>query len=99
MRLYHPNLKWSPYLPSVIGIALGSRHLVPSCYYSVHPRSLTHCPRLYPSWSSALILWGNLARTERHMGGVYDLGILHDGIPSNPTSNFDTSQHPLCPHL
>ena len=95
----HPNLRWSPYLPSVIEIALGSRHLVPSLYFSVHSRSLTHHPRLYPSQSSALIFQGNLARTVWHTGGVYDLSITHDGTPSNPTSNFDRSQHPLCPHL
>ena len=94
-----PNPRWSPYLPSIIGIALGSRHLVPLCYYSVHSRSLTHHPRLYLSWSSALILQGNIARTKWYMGGVYDLSIPHDGILSNLTSNFGRSQHPLHPHL
>ena len=94
-----PNHRWSPYLPSIIGIALGSRHLVPSCHYSVHPRLLTHHPRLYPSQSSTLILQGILARTTWHTGGVYNVSIPHDGIQSNPTSNFGRSQHPLCPHL
>ena len=58
-----------------------------SHYYSVYPRLLTHCPRLYISWSSTLTLWGSLARTEWHTGGAYDLCILHNSIPSNATSS------------
>ena len=94
-----PNPRQSPYLPSVVRTTLGSRYLVPSCYYSVHLGLLTHDPRLYLSWSSIPILWGNFAKIGWHTRGVYDLCILHSNIPLNPTSNSGRSQHPLHPHL
>ena len=57
-----PSPTLFPYLPSVIGIAPGSAHQALSHCYSVHLRLSTHCPRLYPYWSSVLALQDSLAR-------------------------------------
>ena len=94
-----PNLKQSLHPPSAAETVLGLRHLVPSHYYSVHPRSLTHCLGLYLSLSSILTPWGNPAKTGWHTGGAYDPSIWHNSTPSNPTSNSDKSLRlwHLCP--
>ena len=94
----HPSPTWFPYPPSVIGIAPDSAHQGLSHCYSVHPKSSTHCPRLYPCQNSVLTLQDSLTRILLHRVRGCDPSTLHINKLLNPTSNFGRSLHLWHPH-
>ena len=61
-----PSPTQFPYQPYVIGIVPDSAHQVLSHCCSVHPKSSTHCPRLYPYQSSVPTLQDSLAGILLH---------------------------------
>ena len=88
-----PSLTQFPYLPFIIGIAPDSAYQVLSHCYSVHPKSSTHCPRLYPYQNSILTLKDSLARILLHRVRWCYPCTLHINTLLNPTSNFGRSLH------
>ena len=90
-----PNPTQFPYQPSAIGIVPDSAYLVLSHCCSVHPKSSTHCPRLYPYQSSIPTLQDSLARILLHRVRGCNPYTLHVYTQLNPTSNFGKSLH-LC---
>ena len=98
-----PSLTQFPYLPSIIRIAPDSACQALSHCYSVHPKSSTHHPRLYPYQNSVVTLQDSLARILLHRVRGCDPCTLHVDTLLNPTSIFISMQAPSSqchlPHL